>query len=347
VRSASRSPHPRHLLAGLASAGLVLVLHGWLLSGWQRGPDAGRKPLAEAPRAVHVRQIAAPAAAAQAEPASEPVPRPSPRAARPAAPLVVAPPRPAVPPAPPATAVELVASPAPASTVGEEGNVDVQPPPVEAPVYATRLAPPATLHYALRRGTASGQAVLRWSVDGGRYALSLQGHLPAAPKVGWASQGAIDAHGIAPDRYTESRRGRELRAANFQRDRARITFSGPQLEYPLPPGAQDRISWMLQLGAILAADAGLEAAGRQVLLFVAGSRGDAEVWTFVAQGPETVDLPGAGSLQTVLLRREARGPYDTQVEVWLDPARHHLPVRVDLTQRGDRTQFVLEQLTVP
>ena len=37
----------------------------------------------------------------------------------------------------------------------------------------------------------------------------------------------------------------------IQREAGRITFSGPQVEYPLLPGAQDRISWLLQLAAVL------------------------------------------------------------------------------------------------
>ena len=35
-----------------------------------------------------------------------------------------------------------------------------------------------------------------------------------------------------------------------------------------------------------------------------------------------------GALQ---LRREPTRPYDTRVEVWLDPARQHLPVRAVFT----------------
>ncbi|HLL17455.1 MAG TPA: hypothetical protein VK439_01620, partial [Rubrivivax sp.] len=58
---------------------------------------------------------------------------------------------------------------------------DASTQPVEAPVYPTRLAPPATLHYTLRRGAASGKAVLRWSPDGARYELSLRALLSPTP----------------------------------------------------------------------------------------------------------------------------------------------------------------------
>ena len=233
------------------------------------------------------------------------------------------------------------------SPAGQLGESTGSGQPLEAPVYATRLAPPATLHYVMQRGVASGHAVLRWAPEGDRYALLLRADLATAPHVTRASQGLLDAHGIAPERYAEGRRGRESRAVNFRRDRERITFSGPQIEHPLPAGAQDRLSWMLQVGAVLAANRSLEAAGQTVLLFVVGARGDADVWTFTVQGQEQIDLPGTGAVETVHLRREPRHIYDTLVELWLDPKRHHLPVRAHLTLRGERTQFVLQELVLP
>lgn len=328
MRSASRPPQPRHLPAALASAGLVLMAHGWLLSGLPRAPGPWRAATASPPRAVQVRQIVLPAAT---KPVTLPVLRsPAPQ-----------PPSQRLPqPAPSETAAATVVPP-PATPAADAS------PAATTPVYATRLAPAATLYYGLRRGAASGRAVLRWAPDGGRYDLSLHGQLLAAPSVAWVSQGAIDAHGIAPERYTESRRGRELRAANFQRASARITFSGPQLEYALPPGAQDRLSWMLQLGAVMAADPTHETPGERLLLFVVGSRGDAEVWTFTVQSRETIELPGTGHVDTVHLRREPQRTYDTLVDVWLDPRRHHLPVRARISVRADSTEFVLEQLTLP
>ena len=89
---------------------------------------------------------------------------------------------------------------------------------------------------------------------------------------------------MAPVRLVDRRRARELRAANFQRDVQRITFSGPQLDYPLSPGAQDRLSWMIQLPAIQPADPALSTTDARVTLFVVGTRGDAEVWHFEVRG---------------------------------------------------------------
>jgi len=68
-----------------------------------------------------------------------------------------------------------------------------------------------------------------------------------------------------------------------------------------------------------------------VTLFVAGTRGDAEAWRFEVLGHEALALPAGDVAQATQLRRELTRPYDTRVEVWLDQARQHLPVRVLLT----------------
>ena len=112
----------------------------------------------------------------------------------------------------------------------------------------------------------------------------------------------------------------------------------------LLPGAQDRLSWMVQLAAIAAADPARGAAGDRVVLPVSGARGDADAWVFVAGDAEPVDLPGQRVEQAQVWRRAPRKPYDTQVEVWLDPARHFMPVRLKLSTPGstDSLEFVLK-----
>jgi hypothetical protein len=43
------------------------------------------------------------------------------------------------------------------------------------------------------------------------------------------------------------------------------------------------------------------------------------------------------------LRREPQRPWDSRVDVWLDPARHHLPVRLRMRQgpNAPMTEFDL------
>ena len=214
------------------------------------------------------------------------------------------------------------------------------------PVYQTRLPPAQTLVYDLRRGNAIGRAELDWRPSDTHYQLTLQGHAVGAPLLAWTSLGGLDSTGLAPLRHTESRRGRDLRAVNFQRDAGRVTFSGPQIQYPLVPGGQDRLSWMVQLAAVMAANPDLAQAQAQVSIWVVGTRGDADVWTFTVQGRSALDLSWGRVENTIHLVREPRRPYDTQVQVWLDPTRHHLPVQAFLMVRasGVGTEFRLRDL---
>ena len=229
------------------------------------------------------------------------------------------------------------------------------------PTYATRLPPPATLQYTVQRDGPGANAALRPAREGLQAQLTWRPDVAAASyslalglgSVGSASVGGLDLHGIAPERHVETRRGREVRAANFQRPSGpggagagRITFSGPRIEHPLLPGVQDRLSWLLQLAGVLAAEPALGQPGRELTLLVVGVRGDAAVWTFRVRAVQALQLPAGEVLAAVHLQREARHPYDTRVDVWLDPARHHLPVRWRLQHRaeGPGTAFELLRL---
>jgi hypothetical protein len=314
--------------------GAVALLHGLLLQGLPQGPGPGWQ--AAATRPLQVRQIVRPSeirqAGLQAAPLSPSLSRPPAAAAEPAREAAAASPSPAEPAPPKTPATQPAATPDPVEAAGA-----ATPPPggTPVPVYRTRLPPPQTLHYELRRGRALGSAELSWAPSpSGQYQLSLKGDLPGAATLGWGSRGGLDADGIAPLRYVEMRRGREAHAANFQRDSGRISFSGPSVEHPLAAGAQDRLSWMVQLAGVLAAEPTLAEVGAQVSMWVVGSRGDGEVWTFVVLGLPDLDLPIGRVEGTVHLIREPRRPYDTQVQVWLDPQRHHLPVQVQWRVRA-------------
>lgn len=193
----------------------------------------------------------------------------------------------------------------------------------DTPIHPTQIASSFRLDYSLQRGSISGSAelVFRRALDS--YELELKGSVFGVDAMWLVSRGGFDAAGLAPTRFVDRRRGRDRHAANFDRAAGRITYSGPQTTYPLAAGAQDRLSWMVQLPAIIDADpARFAAVGTRVPIFISGARGDAGVWVFVVEGLQA---------QGLRLTREPRRPYDTQVEVWLDPARHHLPVRARLS----------------
>lgn len=225
-------------------------------------------------------------------------------------------------------AASLDASPATSGGAGDPAAAGGEP---VVPVYPTRLPPPVRLHYALQRGAVAGELQLAWRRDGVGYELSELLLLPGRAPTGALSRGGIDADGIAPVRLADRRRGRELRAANFRRAERIISFSGPTHQLPLPAGAQDRLSWLLQLPAVVEADPALAQAGARVALFVVGTRGDAELWRFDVSGHEPLTLPAGPVEHALRLVREPSRPYDQRVEVWLDPARAHLPVQLRLT----------------
>lgn len=328
----------------MALLAMVLMLHALLLG--RLVPGAGPGWRSEPPRPVQVRQIERP----QALPAAQP------RAGEGAARAVAARPptaRPRERQSPERAAAQMASMPAPLSmaSIEELPNSDeviqaVDPGGLAVPVYSTQRPPPITLLYEVRRGAAVGQSELAWRPSELNYRLTLLTQIGTAPSTSWASVGGFDPAGLAPLRFTESRRGRELRAANFQRDSGRLSFSGPAVEHPLVAGGQDRLSWMVQLAAVMAANPALAEADAQISIWVAGARGDAEVWTFTVQGTAALDLP-IGPVSDVLhLLREPRRPYDTQVQVWLDPSRHFLPVQAWLRVRatGLGTELRLQDL---
>jgi len=211
------------------------------------------------------------------------------------------------------------------------------------PTYRTRMPPSAALRYDLRRGALGGEGELRWQHDGSRYEMQLQGTVFGLLLLSQTSRGGFDAAGVAPERFVDRRRGRDPRVADFERAHARIRYSEGEAPQPLRAGAQDRLSWMAQLAAVVEADPPRWRSGAQVEMAVSGARGDSDVWTFTVVGRESVELEGARAPDALAFRREPRKPRDTGVEVWLDPARHHLPVRMRLSngRDGEALQFVL------
>lgn len=326
------------VLAVLAT--LAVLLHAGALSGLEWAWPPRDAPPLPAP-AMQVRAM-------DELPVATPTPLSEPMLAAPAPPVApTAAPRPAAVvlqpvPASPASGVTAAASQLPRSEPVATSAED------SIPHYRTQLPPAVTLRYDMQRGPFRGNGELRWRPGADGYELSLEGRVAGLSVITQRSQGSFDEAGIAPLRYTDRRVRRPLAAANFQREAGKITYSGPQTEYPLRPGSQDRLSWMIQLGAIVAAETALGVVDAKVVLFVSGAHGDAGVWSFRCAGPDVVESR-AGSAAVIRFRREPRGPYDTAVEVWLDPQRHHLPVRATWRAgpNDDGIELRLQDMDIP
>ena len=201
----------------------------------------------------------------------------------------------------------------------------------------------AELVFELQQGERVGQARLVWRSDGQRYGLSLQATLPSGRELQQHSQGGFDAAGVAPLRLADQRHGRDVRAANFQREHGKVTFSGPRWELPLEVGMQDRVSWLVQLVALVAG-AGELREGSELVMTVVGARGSVSLWRFEVRGVQRVAIDG-GAVDALWLVREPSHPYDLRLEVWLDPQRGHWPLQLRQTQipGGEPLRWVLRQ----
>ena len=347
------------LWAALGLVGAVLWLHGWLVGGLIGGlapGPTGRPGAAKPTAAMQVRMLpwpaAAPVQAATAAPppalvvalAAAPTPeRPAAVGERAAADLATA---------DVATAgaarvsgqPAVVGAPAPApAAVGAADTPPAEPP----PVYPTRVPAPVLLRYALRYNGQAGEATLAWRHDDQAYSLQLDGRGAQRPLVEQASRGGFDAAGLAPERFTDRRRGARWQAANFRRDIGRIAFSGPEIDYPAWPGAQDRLSWLAQMvairaAAVAAAPGAAAAPEADISLFVVDARGAGGLWRFVHQGEVLLASP-LGPQAAQLWRREPPRPEGLRVEAWLDASRHHWPLQLRFTalRSGDVFELVL------
>jgi hypothetical protein len=204
------------------------------------------------------------------------------------------------------------------------------------PVQAFSIPGSARLHYevtAQTRGlTWRAEGELLWKRDDESYEAQLSAQALFLARRVQRSVGRITRDGLAPDRFSD--KGRTEEAAHFERDKGKISFSSNQPDVPLQPGAQDRLSVMLQLSAIVGSQPQQFQPGSTIAIQTASTR-TAETWTFTVEETEELRLPG-GTVMAVKLTRNPRFEYDQKVELWLAPGMDYVPVRLRLTQpNGD------------
>ncbi len=331
---------PVFLLLWLGVA--TLALH-WLVLGdcWQ--PSCKQPPVKADPSSIQVRTISNPIAQTEASAKSSgaappkavgapPKHRPQVHASKPTEELTLdhlpaTDPQPLMAAAGVSLTEPLGASAAPPPTEAASEPTETQPlptPSLDATPSRVTVPPGFSATYAFRRGSLSGAAELNWSPGPESYSLRMHIRKGVIPVMTQTSEGRLDKSGLEPERFVDSRLGRNAQAANFQKTKGIISFSGPSQTYTWQSGAQDRLSWMVQLPAILLAQQ--PTAGQRFAMTVVGARGEADVWTFQFIDWETVTTP-SGPVRGAKLVREARRPHDQQVEIWLDPEKSYQPVR--------------------
>ena len=314
-----------------------------------------REPVPKRPAVPRVRTPTPAAPAIPAVPATASLPAPP--IATPAPTSEPPPPVTGAPPDTPVDAVTAEAAPAPADAAVPDPSTPDTPAPAPAPVApapssgpVAETAPlnvPASVRLKFtvigQQGTVPLQGVfgeLAWSQDGRAYEADLTLRFLFKTLRRQHSQGAIGPTGIEPARFSDTRKVEV--ASHFVRDRGEVVFSNNAPTVALLPGAQDRLSVMLQLGALLAGDPARYPEDGAIAVQTVGPR-DADIWLFKVGPEERLTLP-MGDVVARRLTRNARQPFDDTVELWLAPALGHLPVRIRLTQpNGDFADMQLRE----
>jgi hypothetical protein len=234
-----------------------------------------------------------------------------------------------------AASADAAAAPVPGPVAGAQANDDGGAPPVyttERPTHSFRV------DYRVEHGDEEGvgQLTVELQDEGRQYRARLYGGTGGGRQVlDWVSRGGFDRAGIAPQRMVERQRGIDQRAVNFQRDQGIVSFSISTRAMALHPGAQDRLSVLLQLMAIAEAEPGGLRAGQRLRMQVALPHGQSGDWRFEVVGNERI-TPAGTPIETVRLVREPTQPYDQRIEVWLARDAGHLPVGLRFTQVPSR-----------
>ena len=213
---------------------------------------------------------------------------------------------------------------------------------------AVQAAPPARVEIAyevLHNGGAIADVTQVLEHDGVNYRLTERwkgrGLYALAGEAQRSSRGTIAADGLRPLEYEDRRSRREPARAQFAWETKMLTLqfrNGPQSR-PMPAHAQDRLSFLFAFA--------FRAPGKRPTEFnVVDGKGVAE-YIFENAGRERIKVP-AGEFDALHLVKREESPDGRSSEIWVDPARSHLPLRVLVVQKdGTRIDQVATRITLP
>lgn len=191
-------------------------------------------------------------------------------------------------------------------------------------------APLAEVHERLVHGNGSYELTETWK---GRGFYRLLGR---AKRV---SRGTVAADGLRPLEFYDERTGRDTARAWFDWQARTITsqYKGKQRTVPLPPRAQDRLSFLLALSFE-------PEAASSIVFNIADGKGGLSRHEYLVVGRERVHTP-AGEFDAIKVMREKGGD---RAEIWLATQHGRLPVRVLVTE-DDGTLYdqVITRISAP
>jgi len=198
---------------------------------------------------------------------------------------------------------------------------------------ASKLSASTRLVYNLKTNKFpfSLNAELLWRNQGANYSARLSYSAFGLSRM-QTSRGQVTPAGLAPERFADKYKNEV--AAHFNYAGGKVTFSANTPDAVLLPNAQDRLSVLMQLGALVASDPERFKTGTTVALQTVGPRA-ADIWLFTVGESESLAMPG-GTVSGLKLERNPRDLYDQKVEVWLSPQLNYLPARIRITEtNGD------------
>ncbi|NPT44759.1 DUF3108 domain-containing protein [Paraburkholderia sp. 1N] len=227
-----------------------------------------------------------------------------------------------------ATAASTASAPAAASAPQASAGVKFSVPPSGELQYDT-----------FYNGVRNQPGTIHWTSNAQNYEMVVSVPLPFVGTFVYSSHGRIDAFGLAPDQYIEKRGRRPEDVAIFNRTDKQIVFTRTPATLPLPDGAQDRFSMVMQLASLVRGDPGAYKPGVTRQFFVVDND-SGENWPIETIGDETIRT-AQGYLETRHFRRLPRHDGDLRrIDVWLAPSLGWLPARIMQTEPNG-TQFEL------
>ena len=213
---------------------------------------------------------------------------------------------------------------------------------------AVQAAPPGRVEIAsdvLYNGGVIGEVTHVLEHDGKAYRLTERwkgrGLFALAGEAQRSSRGTIAPDGLRPLEYEDVRSRRETARASFAWTERKLTLrfrDGPQTR-PMPAHAQDRLSFLF-------AFAFQTPGNRPVEFSVVDGKGIAN-YVFDVVGRERIKVP-AGEFDALRLVQRIGHAGDRSREIWVDPSRSYLPLRVLVVQKdGTRIDQVATRVTVP
>ena len=178
------------------------------------------------------------------------------------------------------------------------------------------------------------QGTLQFELKGNDYQASL--HLQASVlfktfELKQSAQGVLSAQGLEVLRAEDKAMNGRVVAMTAEPDKQRVVISSKEGFFPYALGGKDLISVIIQLGVLVQAQSEWQTRGASQDFTVYRPSG-IKRWRYQSQGLEKLQLNGA-TVETVYIKRVAQSSepdFEYIHHLWLDPARHGMPIRIKL-----------------